>query len=473
VLALSFALTVLGGCSGRDDSGTPDDSGTSPTETIGTITKNGITVWLDPKVKSMVWVQWVQAADAMAHVEYSFDDGVWLSSPTEPAPSGTNKRILVGIPFDTLTQVRLVADGASDIEGPSPRTGPNPRFDDRDLPKAALLEADEGQWYSSGKYLITSINDHDGGWRGGTYYTIVLDRQGRTVWAHAAPDTHWTLYVTIDPITRDHFVWDESTKWSDFGDDGDSSLLHRWYLDKEIATIPAKGLHHEWVELPDGTLAWGSQSPDHSTTEALVELAPGAEDPVPIWTCDGSWPGFTGVSCESNGLYYQASTNTYLYSFYTNNSLVEVDRVTGSSLWWAGAVQGGNTFDPTDSQFSWQHGVSYTPTGTLLVSTKSSVGGAGITTYVREYDVDHSDDTLHEVWHCDSGVFASTNGDAWRLPNDNTLHVIGAAGQIKEYLPDCTVVWHLDFGDDFLLGRGEFIDDLYSLVSPSGVGTAP
>jgi hypothetical protein len=34
------------------------------------------------------------------------------------------------------------------------------------------------------------------------------------VWAKAAPDKHWTLYATIDPITRDHFLWDESTKWS-------------------------------------------------------------------------------------------------------------------------------------------------------------------------------------------------------------------------------------------------------------------
>ena len=471
MLGASFVFSVLGGCSGHDDSaGPPADSDTTDTDTMGTVTKNGISVWLDSTVKSMVWVQWDQKAESMAHVEYSFDDGVWLSSPVESAPAGINERVLVGIPFDTSVDIRLVSDDGGTVVGPDARTGPNPRFDNRDLPRADLRSGDETRWYPSGRYLLTSINDHDGGWRDGTYYTIVLDRQGRTVWAKAAPDKHWTLYATIDPITRDHFLWDESTKWSSL-DDGANSKIHRAYLDREIESISTVGLHHEWVELPDGTLAWGSVSPDHSTSEALVELAPGASEATPIWTCTEDWPG--AGHCESNGLFYEPSTNRYLYSFYTNNSLVEVDRGTGESAWWAGAVADGYAFVPESSQFAWQHGVSYTSTGTLLVSTKSAVNGGNITTYVREYTVDHENGRLNQEWFCDSEEYAATNGDAWRLPNGNTLHVLGAAGQIKEYLADCTVVWHLDFGNDYLLGRGEFVDDLYSLVSPIGKGMAP
>ena len=178
VLGASFVLSVLGGCSGRDDSAGPstDSDDTTPTETMGTVTKNGISVWLDSTVKSMVWVQWNQESESTAHVDYSFDDGVWLSSPTEPAPSGTNQRVLVGIPFDTSVDIRLVADDVGTIEGPDAHTGPNPRFDDHDLPRADLRTGDETAWYASGHYLLTSINDHDGGWRDGTYYTIVLDR---------------------------------------------------------------------------------------------------------------------------------------------------------------------------------------------------------------------------------------------------------------------------------------------------------
>jgi hypothetical protein len=33
-------------------------------------------------------------------------------------------------------------------------------------------------------------------------------------------------------------------------------------------------------------------------------------------------------------------------------------------------------------------------------------------------------------------------------------------------MPDCTEVWRLEFDNDYLLGRGEFVDDLYTLVAP-------
>ncbi len=453
------------------DADTDTDTDADTDTGTETWTINGLTAWLHPEMESMIHLQWDQSAPADAHVEYSFDtndkgEPIWLSSPTAPAVKGTNERILVGIPFDMDVALKLVLDGEKTVDGPLVHTGEieivDPGFP---VPLPTLTTYDATQAYAPGNYLLTSINSHAGGWRGGTYWTIVIDRMGRIVWAQPAPESHWTLYVTVDPITRDHFLWDESTYWSDY-DGGEGSKIHRAYLDEEIATIETPGLHHEWVELPDGTLTWGSQFRDHSSTEALVELAPGAKEPSVLWTCGDDWPGSGG--CESNGLFYNAVTDSYIYSFYTNSSLVEVDRATGQSLWWAGTVAGGYDFDPDSTQFSWQHGVSITGDGHLLLSTKSSANGSygTMTTIVREYEIDHSTDTLHHVWNCDSGAYATTNGDAWRLSNGNTLHVVGSIGQIEEYLPDCTVVWHVDFGSNYLLGRGEFVEDLYTLLSP-------
>ena len=84
-----------------------------------------------------------------------------------------------------------------------------------------------------------------------------------------------------------------------------------------------------------------------------------------------------------------------------------------------------------------------------------------------EYTVDHDSETLTEVWNFDPDVYAGTNGDAWRLENGNTLHVIGSAGHVVEVNPDSEVIWHLNFGDDHLMGRGEFINDLYTLAKGS------
>ena len=132
-------------------------------------------------------------------------------------------------------------------------------------------------------------------------------------------------------------------------------------------------------------------------------------------------------------------------------------------MWWAGDVRNGYEFDPANSEFEWQHGVSYTESGTLLVSTEA-INNSGYTTMVREYTVDHDNETLTEVWSFDPDIYASTNGDAWRLDNGNTLHVIGSAGHVVEANADSEIIWHLNFGDDHLMGRGEFIEDLYTLT---------
>jgi hypothetical protein len=295
----------------------------------------------------------------------------------------------------------------------------------------------------------------------GTYWTFIIDRQGRPIYAHKAPQRHWTLFVQVAQ-SGDHFLWDEATYWSNW-DGGAGSTVHLAYLDQDIDEIWTPGLHHAFVQLPNTNLVWGSQY--HGGEEALVEKAldAGEEDEgTPLWYCSKDWPN--SGRCESNGLHYSVERDAFLYSFYTNNSLVEVDHTTGESLWWAGDVNGGYKFDPTDSQFSWQHGVTYNDAGHLMVSTHAHNGSN--TTLVREYEVNHDNNTLHQVWSYDAATYASTNGDAWRLPNGNTLHLLGSAGEINEVTEDGTVVWNVDWHAEKLLGRGEYITDLYTLVSP-------
>jgi len=333
--------------------------------------------------------------------------------------------------------------------------------------------ANDTQWLQNGNYLLTSINRDTGGWTGGQYWSMIIDRQGRPVWAQAAPNGHWTLFSQIS-VSGDYLLWNEATYWSSWQGDGEDSTVHRTYLDEEIEVIATPGLHHAFVQMPDDTLVWGSQA--HGGGESLRKKGPGDSEDVEIWNCQQDWPGVNG--CESNGIFYSAERDTFLYSFYTNDTMVEVahsqevwGEQAGESLWWAGTVHDDGerrySFSPPDSQYSWQHGVSYTETGSLLVSTESSANcGNNCTTMVREYHVNHKERTLEEIWSYSSGVYAGTNGDAWRLDNGNTLHLVGSAGHIKEVDDNGQTVWHLDYNGSHLIGRGEFIEDLYSLVKP-------
>ena len=470
----TILLTLALGCGEKEtDSATSDtDSGdTTPDTTDDTAAccDSGSTVpdgpvhslsWsLHPDHGSLVYASWEQDFAGEAVVEFSFDDGVWKSTPSQTAAAGAHQQLIIGIPYGHTAEWRVVvSDGSTEevTSGQPITTGGL----DADFPIPMVEASDETKWLSTGNYLLTSINEDDGGWTQGTYWTFIMDRQGRVVWANETPHNHWTLFAQV-AVAGDHILWDEATYWADF-DRGQGSTVHRAYLDAEIEEIATPGLHHAFIQLPDETLAWGSQH--HADSEALVQMSLTDRKIDVMWNCEDDWPGVD--NCESNGLFYQESTDSFLYSFYTNDSIVEVSRKTGETMWWAGRVEEGYTFDPEKHQYDWQHGISYTEAGTLLVSTLSTVSGS-TTTMLREYTVDHKAQTLTSVWEYDPEVHAGTNGDAWRLSNGNTLHVIGSAGHVVEVTTDGEEVWHVNFNDNFLMGRGQFIEDLYTLVSPT------
>ncbi len=322
--------------------------------------------WLHEEVESLVYVSWEQDAAGTAWVEYSFDEGEWLSSPPFEAGAGGHEQVLVGIPYLADLQWRVVAeiDGQQpSAEGEQASAGSLPDG----LPVGTIAVSDEAAWEPTGNYLLSSICQETGSWDPGNYWTFIVDRQGRPVWASLAPDQHWTLFSQIS-VDGSYILWDESTYWLDWGMSGGSgTTVHKQYLDAEIDVVPADGIVHAFVELPDGTLAWGSEF-NTGGDEALVELAPGTEDPVIVWSCEEDYPGGARAYCASNGLFYRESTDSYLYSFWDESVVIEVDRATGESLWWAGGVDGSYAFEPTDSQFDFQHGVSYTdpaPDGAL------------------------------------------------------------------------------------------------------------
>lgn len=442
------------------DTSTPGDSGPVDTGTPPPpIAVSGLTWRLHDAFGSIAYAEWDQAVDGVVHVEYEVDPGEWRSTPSFDAVAGHQTQIVVGIPYEWDVEWRVVLEAGGDpVDGPTIHTGSLPG----ELPAPRLVADDPTGYDPAQAFLLTSVNGDPGGWTGGDYFALILDRQARIVWAQPTPGNAWCTFPQI-AVTGDSILWDEQTYWSEFGE-GEDSKVHHVYLDAEIEVVSTPGLHHPFTQKPDGTLVWGSQA--HGGGEALVEKAPGQVDETVIWTCTTDW---SGAGCESNGLFYDVLTDTYLYSFYTNDTVVSVSRTDdtpdatpGSSRWWAGGLSGGFAFDPPNKQYSWQHGVSYTDARTLLLS--SELDGH---TWVLEYEVDEAAGVLRYVWGSDSGTYADTNGQAWRLANGNTLHLVGAAGVIREVTPDDVDVWRLTWGGTNLVGQGQFIEDLYALVSPA------
>ena len=446
---------------GTGDAGLPQTDGVD----IGEVTAT-----LGETFQSFVTVSWTQGGSTTTWVELSYDDDLMVTPPT-PTTDGPNSVLVLGLPYgvnvdwrlkydqdgDLSTEDDVVTVGAGEIT-----TGSLPEG----LPTPSVLVSEPDLWEPTGNYLLGSINEDGGGWAGGHYWKFILDREGRVVWAHETPDQHWSIFLRVAQ-TGDHFLWDEATYWSDW-DDGRASTVHRWYIDgTEIEEIPTPGLHHAFTELPDGTLAWGAAEDPY---ENLVSKAPGSDEVELIWACEDFHDAAgSRSSCQSNTLYYHEPTDTFLYSFYTTNTIVEIDHTTGESLWWAGDVPGGYSFDPAETQWSWPHGCTYPDAGTLLTSTENSHGWDADHTVAREYEVDHESRALRQVWSFGDGydTYASTAGEAHRLENGNTLHNYGSHGSLKEVSPDGQVVWEVYWGGDRLLGRTVFLEDLYAFLPPS------
>jgi len=420
---------------------------------------------------------WTQEISATGYVEYSFDDGVWLQSPERDLVVGEETQLLLGIPYEMDVSIRLVTriEGvAQTSETIQATTAPLPM----NMPVPEYVSGDASLWYPQGNYLWTSINASRGGWTGGYFWKVILDRQGRVVWALVTPDRHWTLWTEVS-YDGDDLMWDESTVWV-FGTNAESKV-HRMKIDGTIvASYETPGLHHAWDELSDESIVWGAYI--NANEEWLNTLSPNGSRET-VWKCSEfeiEMQGHTGHSCHSNSWWWHEPTDTHLVSFPSSagdvrDTVLHVDS-TGATLSTWGRLSDWS-FADIATTFDYQHGVTFTETGTLLVSTKLHDSNPFYqpfldTLAVREYALDYNTQTLIEVWSFgeDQQIAGDTAGEAHRLSNGNTLHNYGSGARTREITEDGQLVWDIKWpdgdseGTGRLQGRSVFLEDLYDFA---------
>ncbi len=408
------------------------------------------------EIGAIVVVNWQQLVAADTYLEYSVDEGEWLASPPVATAAGDAEQLLLGVPYGADVSFRVVNDfgaGPAATEEYVATAGPLPDG----FPSPEVLVADAERYEPTGRYLLGSVNADSGGWVPGDYWSFVLDRQGRVVWSRLTPDRNFTIYLKVSADGDDILV-DEATFWSEF-DAGLASMVYRIKIDGSVvAEYATPGLHHAFADLPDGSVVWGAAE---GFDEHLVKVHPDGSTET-LWVCSEylAEVGFE-VWCQSNTLTWNEPTDTFLYSFYTMHSILELDHATGEVVRSWGVLPGSWGFDPGESQFWFQHGCSYTDTGTLM--TSSHRGEDDAVGVVREYELDEDEGVLREVWSfgTDGEIPLEKAGEAHRLPGGNTLHNYGSSGRLLEVTPDGDVVWDLTWNGEHLLGRTVLLEDLY------------
>jgi hypothetical protein len=467
---LSMVMVVLGVLScGEGSVLVEETAGTTSTTLSGTTTSStatntedallfGISATLHDEFGSIVHVAWEQRVEGEVWVEYAVDADVWRASPKQTLPAGQGEQVLLGVPYEHSLSYRVhlenekesFVSGGWQIETSDLPDG---------LPDATLHTLDLTRVDDVTEYVLLSI-DEVSAWR---THAIIIDRQGRVVWLRSSEEDGVVFHPRLS-LDGQHILLDHNTYWSGSFNNGVGSRVDRLYLDGTILhSYETPGLHHPFTELPDGRIAWGAVDGANETLEIIDE----AGVQTSLWDCApfNSSVGESGY-CQSNTLSYRADTDTFLFSMFSSETIIEIDGTTGDSLRWFGHVNGSWDFDPPESAFWWQHGGYVTPAGTLMTSSKEVDGGSE--TVIREYVINEATQTLEEIWSFGEGegIYGSEMGEAHRLENGNTLHNYGQGCRLREVTTEGEVVWDVSFNSDFM-GRSIGIGDLYSLLGPA------
>ncbi|MEL6347690.1 MAG: aryl-sulfate sulfotransferase [Myxococcota bacterium] len=446
------------------------------------------------RVGAVITVEWDQAFEdpdqqAEAFIEYTLDGVEWLQTPSQTISAGPQEIFVVGLPFDSSIDYRPILEYNDQQRIPTETyrvaTGTYPT----NLPSPTLhTRFDDTKFAAGDDYLLGSISEEANGWStDGNFWTFIVDRQGQVVWAQKTPNSHRTMQPqrTVD---GEGILIDENSFWMPNTDDNRQGLegqIHRVTLDGNIAeTYKTPGLHHPFTQLPDGSIVWGA-SPLGPSNEQIEVLPPkktdGFRESVEIWDCREDFYQIYDLNdklnCPSNTLVYHEPTDVFLISFYSTSTIVEVSRTTGQTLrHWSTDPETMNSpyaFSPANANFEWQHGMTFTDQGTLLLSARYTVdpndNASEKFTVAREYRIDDDNQVLEEIWNFGfeaPTVYGQTAGEAERLDNGNTLHNYGSASRVYEVTQAGEVVWDLRWPQNHLLGKTTFLsrDELYQLA---------
>lgn len=420
---------------------------------------------LDPAHPTLVRVTWSQSEPAAVHAEFSPGPGAWAGSPVRELGPGPHEEWLAGVPYATQVPFHLVADTATGTVTTADftaRTGAWP-------PGLQPPESVTGDgWDPAVPWILLSLSPENGDF-GGRWWAMIVDRAGRVVWAERAAPDRMTMHPRLTWDER-AVLLDQNSFWAAF-DHGLGSTIRRTTLEgRQTHAFSTPGLHHPFAPMPDGAVVYGAISTD-GHDEDLVRVDPDTDARTVVWNCQ-EWLATLALSepqyCTSNTVNYDEPSDTWLFSFYSSETVVEIG-AGGRVRRYFGHLPGAWRFDPPGSAFWWQHGGHYLPDGNFVTSTHDAEVATEI--LVREYAVDEAARTLRQVWTMDEGdglwgIEYNQMGEVARLPGGNTLHNLGTYPRIREGTPDGRVVWDLSFPIEADLGRTTPIRDLYALLAP-------
>ncbi len=463
VVALSLLATT--GCETADE-------GFSSGDVVPSAFSVDVTV--NASVGTVLHADWSMVLDGVDDVYVMYGNDGDLDQTAEVDVAGDDfASLLVGLKSNADYDIKaVVVSGGVAYESSveSVRTGGLPTG----LPEMELT-IDRHPDDRSG-YIVTSLV-------GDSSMPLIIDADGDVVWWHE-PDVDKPKIVR-SRLSRDGraviLQLDGDERVGDNVGEIPSRFL-RIGLDGTIEQeFELQGTHHDFLERPDGVLAFivtQERQPDGwaspALADAIVEIDPSVGDgstqkvvwsawdtwdfAEPNWDVEGTWD-----LTHCNAIDWDEATGTYAVSAYALGAIFRVDAETGEIV------------DEIGGQFSDYKLASGEPLPFEITHQFQFLGDRlllfdngtteNTTSRALELDLDPGTGTAEITWQyvSDPVLYVPALGDVDRLADGNTFVTWSTAGQIDLVTPDGEVEWRLNMGLGAGFGYTTFVEELGAL----------
>ncbi len=295
---------------------------------------------------------------------------------------------------------------------------------------------------------------------------VILDEDGDYVWWYSAEE--------IGTLARSHLTHDgRSMLMLDINLQGQArdSLWSVGLDGSGLEQLPSTGAHHDFTELPDGTLALISYSPrdvDGETIQGdkIVELAPDGgtttvydiwDDPDIEYHPDDAFMGTMWP--HINAIDYLEDSDSYSISILAFDGIAKLDRASGELTEWVGGRFSDYTMDGDTDLYQHQH--QHQRSGDSLLVFDNASQEINLSRAV-EYELDPASGEATLSWEYPSpqGLSNVVLGDVHRFDSGNTLITWSYGGMIEEVSPAGEQLWALEASVGGALGYTTFLAEL-------------
>lgn len=304
---------------------------------------------------------------------------------------------------------------------------------------------------------------------------VILDEQGRTVWAWRPAATGYPSgFVTRAAFARDgRSIWYNSHASSA---DTEGTLFQLGFDGQVISQRSVNGFHTDFVEMQGermAVLTWEIRDFGDQRLlgdRVVIVEADGSEtdlwgsfDEIPVDLSNRYTTGFypsdptVGDWSHVNGINWDAEADDLLVTMGVYDGVARIDGRSGETEWFLGNMESDFSHAPEGAILTdTPHSVQALPDDKILVFNRSMLRQPSCS-FAAEISIGDEVATLQRTWSEPDCLSVSVLGEARRLSTGHTVVNYTSSGRIVEYAPSGEQSWSVSLGLGSMFGLSSHV----------------